>query len=136
MPVGATFSFLKISTTDGITGYSEYNESYGSAGVSTVIQKLKPYVVGAPALSHETLFATLYAVTRQAPGGINAQAIAAIENALLDIKGKALGVPCYELFGGKIREHLPLYWSHCGSYRMNKTTAEMLGKPVLSSLEI
>ena len=129
------FSFLKISTTDGIVGYSEYNESYGSAGVSAVIERLKPYVLGAPALSHETLFATLYAVTRQAPGGINAQALAAIENALLDIKGKALGVPCYELFGGKIRDQLPLYWSHCGSYRMNKTTAEMLGKPMLSSLQ-
>ena len=129
------FSFLKISTTDGIVGYSEYNESYGSAGVSAVIEKLKPYVLGAPALSHETLFATLYSITRQAPGGINAQALAAIENALLDVKGKALGVPCYELFGGKIRDQLPLYWSHCGSYRMNKTTAEMLGKPVLSSLQ-
>ena len=92
-------------------------------------------MVGAPALSHETLFATLYAITRQAPGGINAQAIAAIENALLDIKGKALGVPCYELFGGKIRDSLPLYWSHCGSYRMNRTTAEMIGRPVLSSLK-
>ena len=45
------FSFLKISTTDGIVGYSEYNESYGSGGVSTVIAKLKPYVVGAPALA-------------------------------------------------------------------------------------
>ena len=44
-------------------------------------------------------------------------------------------MPCYELFGGKIRDQLPLYWSHCGSYRMNKTTAEMLGKPMLSSLQ-
>ena len=46
------------------------------------------------------------------------QAIAAIENALLDIKGKALGVPVYELFGGKLRDRIPVYWSHCGSYRM------------------
>ncbi len=129
------FSFLKISTSEGITGYSEYNESYGSAGVSDVIEKLSPYIVGSPALSHETLFATLYATTRQAPGGINAQALAAIENALLDIKGKALGVPCYELFGGKHRDQLPLYWSHCGSYRMHESTARMLAKPTLSSLD-
>ena len=45
-------------------------------------------------------------------------AIAAIENALLDIKGKALGVPVYQLFGGKLRDRIPVYWSHCGSYRM------------------
>jgi L-alanine-DL-glutamate epimerase-like enolase superfamily enzyme len=38
----------------------------------------------------------------QAPNGVNQRAIAAIENALLDIKGKALGVPVYELFGGPV----------------------------------
>ena len=117
------FSFLKITTDEGVTGYSEYNESYGSNGVSKVIEKLSPTIIGAEALGHETIFTRLYAMTRQAPGGINAQAIAAIENALLDIKGKALGVPCYELLGGKLRDRLPLYWSHCGTYRMNETTA-------------
>ena len=59
----------------------------------------------------------------QAPGGINSAAIAAIENALLDIKGKALGVPVYELFGGPVRERIPLYWSHCGSYRVRNARA-------------
>ena len=115
------FSFLKISTDEGITGYSEYNQSYGSFGVSTAIDKLKDLIVGSPALGHETIFSQLYAITRQAPGGINMQALAAIENALLDIKGKALGLPCYELLGGKMRDELPLYWSHCGTYRLNKS---------------
>ena len=45
----------------------------------------------------------LYARTRQNAGGIAQEAIAAIENALLDIKAKALGVPVYELFGGPAR---------------------------------
>ena len=129
------FSFLKISTSEGITGYSEYNESYGSKGVSAVIEQLTPTIIGTSALSHETAFTHLYAMTRQAPGGINSQALAAIENALLDIKGKALGVPCYELFGGKLRDRLPLYWSHCGTYRMNEFTSKFLRKPVLKSVE-
>ena len=129
------FSFLKISTSEGITGYSEYNESYGSKGVSAVIEQLAPTIIGTSALSHETAFTRLYAMTRQAPGGINSQALAAIENALLDIKGKALGVPCYELFGGKLRDRLPLYWSHCGTYRMNEFTSKFLRKPVLKSVE-
>ena len=129
------FSFLKISTSEGITGYSEYNESYGSKGVSAVIEQLAPTIIGTSALSHETAFTRLYAMTRQAPGGINSQALAAIENSLLDIKGKALGVPCYELFGGKLRDRLPLYWSHCGTYRMNEFTSKFLGKPVLKSVE-
>ena len=129
------FSFLKISTDEGITGYSEYNQSYGSFGVSTAIDKLKELIVGSPALGHETIFSQLYAITRQAPGGINMQALAAIENALLDIKGKALGLPCYELLGGKMRDDLPLYWSHCGTYRLHKSTAQLLNKPALTSLE-
>src|SRR5438045_8782015 len=43
--------------------------------------------------------------------------IAAIENALVDIKAKALGLPVYELLGGPIRDRLTLYWWHCGTYR-------------------
>jgi galactonate dehydratase len=111
------FSFLKITTDDGIVGWSEYNESYGSAGLTAVIRRLAQSLIGADPRPFERISSTLYAVTRQAPGGINQQAIAAIENALLDVKAKALGVPVYALFGGPVRERLPLYWSHCGSYR-------------------
>ncbi len=129
------FSFLKITTDDGLVGYSEYNESYGSKGVTHVIEQLAPSVIGENALGHEPIFARLYAMTRQAPGGINAQAIAAIENALLDVKGKALGVPVYELLGGAIRDRLRLYWSHCGTYRMHEATAKHIGKPTLESVD-
>ena len=129
------FSYLKISTSDGIVGYSEYNESYGSRGVSSVIDQLSPFLIDENPLAHEPIFARLYAMTRQAPGGINAQAIAAIENALLDVKGKALGVPVYDLLGGAIREKLRMYWSHCGTYRMHEATAQFLGKPTLKSVD-
>ena len=128
------FSFLKISTDEGLVGYSEYNQSYGSKGLSTVIERLSPLVVGKDPRDHERIYALLYATTRQAPGGINAQALAAIENALLDIKGKALGVPVYALLGGKVRDSLRLYWSHCGTYRMSEAMAAHLGKPQLKSL--
>ena len=46
------------------------------------------------------------------------QAIGAIENALVDIKAKALGIPVYELLGGPVRDRIRLYWSHCGTYRV------------------
>jgi len=72
-------------------------------------------------------------VTRQAPGGVNAQAIAAIENALLDIRGKALSVPVYRLFGGPLRERFRLYWSHCGTYRLSQ--AHHMGREPVASLE-
>jgi L-alanine-DL-glutamate epimerase-like enolase superfamily enzyme len=74
-----------------------------------------------------------YAITRQSAGGMNAQAMAAIENALLDVKAKALGVPVYELFGGPVRDRLPLYWSHCGSYRFSN--AQVMGVEPVRSLD-
>jgi L-alanine-DL-glutamate epimerase-like enolase superfamily enzyme len=126
------FSFLKIRTDEGITGWAEYNESYGSRGLSAVIAKLGERLIGRDPRPSEAIFAELYAVTRQAPGGVNAQAIAAIENALLDIRARALGVPVYALFGGPIRERLRLYWSHCGTYLLQH--ADKVGQPPLRSL--
>ena len=59
----------------------------------------------------------LFATSRPTAGGLHAHAIAAIENACLDIKGKALGVPVYELFGGAVRDRMQVYWSRCGVLR-------------------
>ena len=127
------WSFLKITTDEGITGWAEYNESYGSKGLSGVIRKLGEPLIGRDPRAVELISAQLYARTRQAPGGVNQQAIAAIENALVDIKAKALGIPVYELLGGPCRDRLRLYWSHCGSYRLEHS--EVMGTPALSSLE-
>jgi galactonate dehydratase len=127
------FSFLKVTTDDGIVGWSEYNESYGSRGLSAVIRALGDRVIGQDPRPFERITAMLYAVTRQAPGGMNQQAIAAIENALIDIKAKSLGIPVCALFGGPLRERLPLYWSHCGSYRLNH--AELMGVTPVRSLD-
>lgn len=126
------FSFLKISTDEGLIGYSEYNESYGSPGLSNVIQKLGELLVGQDPRAIERITANLYARTRQAPEGLISQAIAAIENALVDIKAKALGIPVYELFGGPVRDRLRLYWSHFGTYRIHH--AETMGVTPLRNI--
>ena len=124
-----TFSFLKLDTDAGITGWSEFNESFGSPGLSGAITSLMPGVLGQDPHRIEFINAVLGSRSVQSRGGIARQAIGAIENALLDIKGKDLGVPVYQLFGGKLRDRLPVYWSHCGSYRMRNP--EILGcKPV------
>ena len=127
------FSFLKITTDDGLVGWSEYNESYGNSGLTAVIRRLAQSFIGEDPRPIERIMSTCYAVTRQAPGVINQHAMAAVENALLDVKAKALGIPVYELFGGPIRDRLPLYWSHCGSYRLR--SAAILGVEPLRSLD-
>lgn len=127
------FSFLKIVTDDGLVGWSEYNESYGSAGLTAAIRRLAEPLIGQDPRPVERIVAILQGITRQAPGGMNQQAIAAIENALVDIKAKALGVPVAALFGGPVRERLPLYWSHCGSYRLQH--AALMGLPPVRTLD-
>jgi L-alanine-DL-glutamate epimerase-like enolase superfamily enzyme len=100
------FSFLKITTDTGIVGWSEFNESFGSAGLKAVIDALCEILIGRDPRPTEQIVANLHVLTRQSRGGLNQQAIAAIENALLDIKAKDLGIPVYALFGGPVRTRI------------------------------
>jgi L-alanine-DL-glutamate epimerase-like enolase superfamily enzyme len=110
--------FLKLTTDDGIVGWSEVTDSHGSPrGIAAIVEDLAPLVVGRDPRAHEAIYWELYRATRQSPGSVIAKALAGIENALLDVKGKALGVPVYELFGGPLRTSVPAYWSHCGTTR-------------------
>jgi galactonate dehydratase len=127
------FSFLKITTDDGIVGWSEFNESFGSTGLSDVIRGLSPVLIGQDPRRYEAVTQHLHVLTRQSRGGLNQQAIAAIENALLDIAGKAYGVPVAALFGGPIRERLPVYWSHFGTYRVR--SAGIMGVPPIRNYD-
>ncbi|MBN8930034.1 MAG: mandelate racemase/muconate lactonizing enzyme family protein [Rhodospirillales bacterium] len=127
------FSFLKVTTDDGIVGWSEFNESFGSTGLSDVIRGLSPVLIGRDPRRFEQVTQHLHVLTRQSRGGLNQQAIAAIENALLDVAGKAYGVPVYALFGGPIRDRIPVYWSHFGTYRAR--SAAIMGVPELRSYD-
>ncbi|HVZ06998.1 mandelate racemase/muconate lactonizing enzyme family protein [Rhodopila sp.] len=118
-----TFSFLKITTQDGLTGWSEYTEADGSRGLTAVIQGMAEQLIGQDARAVQAIDSFLYVKQVQAPNGVNQRAIAAIGNALLDLKGKALGVPVHELFGGPVRDRIPVYWSHCGTYRVRNHEA-------------
>ncbi len=110
--------FLKATTDDGLIGWAEITDSHGSPrGLAGIVEDLAPLVVGRDPRAVERIYWDLYRHTRQSPGSVIAKALAGIENALLDIKAKALGVPVYELFGGPTRDTVPLYWSHCGTTR-------------------
>lgn len=115
-----TFSFLKLVADSGVVGWSEFNESFGSPGLGATIRALMPNVVGLDPMQIEWINAVLNSKSVPSRGGIARQAIGAIENALLDVKARALGVPVYQLFGGKVRDRLPVYWSHCATYRLDK----------------
>lgn len=110
--------FLKATAADGSVGWAEITDSHGSPhGLAGIVQDLTPLVVGRDPRPGERIYWELYRHTRQSTGSVIAKAIAGIENALLDLKARALGAPVYELFGGPTRETIPLYWSHCGTTR-------------------
>jgi galactonate dehydratase len=110
--------FLKATTEDGAVGWAEITDSHGSPhGLGGIVQDLAPSVVGRDARAVERIVWDLFRATRQSPGSVIQKAIGGIENALLDLKAKALGVPVYELFGGPTRDTVEVYWSHCGTTR-------------------
>lgn len=127
------FSFLKITTDNGPIGWSEFNESFGSAGLGDVIDALAATVIGRDPRQSEQIVAHLHVLTRQSRGGLNQQAIAAIENALLDIRGKDLGISVAALFGGPLRTRIPVYWSHMSTYRVRN--AALVGAAPMRSYD-
>jgi len=113
------YYFVKLCTDKDIVGWSEYDEGFGSPGVGAIIEQIGKRLVGQNVHDHERFFQEAGCLTRPAPGSVTAQAMGALENALLDAKAKHLGVPCYELLGGKVRNEIPVYWSHCATWRIN-----------------
>jgi L-alanine-DL-glutamate epimerase-like enolase superfamily enzyme len=127
------WTFVKIQTDNGLTGYGECSDNRTPRAVVGCVEDLKSVLLGHDPRPVEKLYWDMYRITRQSPGGIAAKAIAGIDCALWDIKAKALGVPVYELFGGPLRDQVRLYWSHCGTTRARY--GHVLGTPPLRSLD-
>jgi L-alanine-DL-glutamate epimerase-like enolase superfamily enzyme len=110
--------FVKATADDGSVGWAEVTDSHGSPrGLAGIVEDLAPVVLGRDPRAVEAIYWDLFRHTRQSPGSVVQKALAAIENALLDLKARALGIAVHELFGGPTRDRVPAYWSHCGTTR-------------------
>ena len=127
------WTFVKVETDEGVTGYGECSDGRNPNGVVGTIKDFTPLMVGRDPRPYEMRFWDMIRGSRQSPGGIAAKAIAGIECALVDIKAKALGISVVELFGGPTREDVRVYWSHCGSSRARNY--ELIGVPPLKSMD-
>lgn len=105
----ANFVFVKIETSAGIHGVGEGTVEYSELTLAQCISEFGRYLIGKPAFAIEDHMEVLNRDWYFRTGVIHRSALSAIEAALLDIKGKALGVPVYELLGGKQRDTLPCY---------------------------
>src|SRR5215213_7460626 len=127
------WTYVKVSTDEGLVGWGECSDSRSPLGVAGCIADYQHLLIGQDPRAIERLYWDMFRHSRQNLGGVSHKAIAGIELALWDIKGKALGVPVYELFGGPIRDRVRLYWSHCGTTRARHGRA--LGLPSLRSYD-
>ena len=101
--------FVRIHTDAGITGIGEGSLQYKDAALAAEIESFGSYLRGKDPRQIEHIWTSLHRRVTWTGGAVTMSAISAIDLALWDIKGKALGVPVYELVGGKVRERVPLY---------------------------
>jgi galactonate dehydratase len=101
--------FLKIETDEGITGWGEPVIEGRARTVEAAVNELAEYLVGQDPTRINDLWQVMYRGGFYRGGAILMSAIAGIDQALWDIKGKALGVPVYELLGGRVRDRMKMY---------------------------
>jgi galactonate dehydratase len=110
------FSFLKMSTDEGLTGWGEAVVEGRSRTVEMAVKELEPHLIGQDPRRIEHLWQAMYRGTFYRGGPILSSAISGIEQALWDILGKSLGVPVYQLLGGAVRNRIRMYKGVGGDY--------------------
>lgn len=101
--------FLKVHTDAGITGLGEPLLEGRARTIATAIEEVAPYLVGKDPRRVVHHWQAIYRHTFYKGGPILTSALSGIDQALWDIKGKALGVPVYELLGGPTRDRIRVY---------------------------
>ena len=130
------YSFLKLTTDSGLVGWAEFKESR-RRGLAALIHGLGATLIGEDPRAIGRIDAALYSHIRTTVGGLQSNAVGAILNACLDIKGKALGVAVHELYGGALRGRIPVYWSRCGVIRARCAgffDGKVIDRPAVRSL--
>jgi len=101
--------FLAIDTDEGITGWGEPVIEGRAHSVAAAVEDLSSYLIGKDPGRINDLWQTMYRGGFYRGGPILMSAIAGIDQALWDIKGKVLGQPVYELLGGLVRDKMKTY---------------------------
>lgn len=101
--------FLKIETDEGIIGWGEPVIEGKAATVKTAVDELMEYLIGKDPMDIEDHWNVMYRAGFYRGGPILMSAIAGIDQALWDIKGKYYNAPVHQLLGGKARDKMKVY---------------------------
>ena len=131
--LGRPWMYCAVRTDEGITGYSEFGVGDLAKGLQGLVEDLSRQIIGKDPRSVEQHYTNMVRSSRSAYGGATWMAIAGIELALWDVKGKAMGVPVHELVGGPTRSEQKVYWSHLVSFQ--STNYKALGREPLRNYD-
>ncbi len=102
---------VKVETNQGIFGWGESGLSGREKAVAGAVKHFREFLIGQDPMQIGRIWQETYRSQYFEGGRVLQAAISAIDIALHDIKGKALGVPVYELLGGKQRDRIPTFAS-------------------------
>ena len=105
----ANWIFVRITAEDGTYGWGEASTQYKDAAVEAEILDFAKFLRGKDAFQIEHTWTSLHRRVTWTGGPVTMSAISGIDLALCDLKAKSLGVPVYDLFGGKVRDRVPTY---------------------------
>jgi galactonate dehydratase len=103
------YCFVKIETDEGLSGLGEAGITGRELAIAGLVETWKPVLVGMDPTRIEHIWQTLWRGQFFRGGHLHGAAVAAIDLALWDLRGKSLGVPVYELLGGRTRDHVRCY---------------------------
>ena len=103
------YTFVKIYTDEGLTGLGEAGINGKELAVQGLIDTYRPILIGMDPARIEHIWQTLWRGQFFRGGHVHSATVAAIDLALWDLKGKALGVPVYDLLGGRTRDYARCY---------------------------
>lgn len=101
--------YVKISTNEGITGYGDATNNFVPHSVVGMLKDIIPYLIGEDPQRIEYLWQSCFRRRFYRGGPATGTALSGIDQALWDIKGKACGMPVYQLLGGLARTKVRVY---------------------------